>query len=358
MKILQVITSLHTGGAEKIVVELTERLLKRGHQVDVALFQGADTQFKKRLEQADCKIISFSENGNVYNPSNIFRLRKIIGDYDIIHTHNTAPQLFAAIADLGKNIPKVTTEHSTTNRRRNMSYAKIVDRWMYNRYNTLVCISDKAKENVSTYLGNIHTPIITIYNGVDVKSFHNAEPDMTLRNQDGEFVVAMVARFNYPKNQDILVKAIKLLPDNFVLWLVGGGERKSEVENLVKELDLESRVKFLGVRSDVPNILKAADVVVMATHYEGMSLSNIEGMSVQKPFIATDVDGIHETTIGAGILVPDNDEKSLAEAIKGLYDDPDSYNTVAEKCYERSKQYDIDIMVDKYEALYQSLISK
>jgi len=115
------------------------------------------------------------------------------------------------------------------------------------------------------------------------------------------------------------------------------------------------RVKLLGIRSDVPQILKSADVIVMSSHWEGLSLSNIEGMSSGNPFVASEVNGLKEVTAGYGILFPHGDAEALANVIKKLHDDSEYYRQVAERCYQRALQYDIRKMVDAYEQLYDTV---
>ena len=125
---------------------------------------------------------------------------------------------------------------------------------------------------------------------------------------------------------------------------------------MVTELGLQNTVVFLGVRSDIPELLQTADVVVMSSHFEGLSLSNIEGMCVGKPFIASDVDGLREVTEGAGILFPHQDYKRLAEIITELHDNKTLYEKTAQACYNRAKQFDISKMVQAYSDVYRSLI--
>ena len=151
MRILQVITSLHTGGAEKLVVDITRILRIRGHVVDVVVFDGKDTPFMKQLRETGCKVYSLSIGGSVYSLSYILKLRKIIRDYDVVHSHNTSPQFFVALANLCCKRIIVTTEHNTTNRRRNNPLWKPVDKWMYNKYRKIICISDQAEENLKKY---------------------------------------------------------------------------------------------------------------------------------------------------------------------------------------------------------------
>ena len=357
MKILQVITSLSTGGAEKLISEIAPMLRDRGHEVDVCAFDGAETAFKQNLIDKGIKVYSFGKHCNVYNPLFIIKLTKLMKNYDIVHTHNTAPQLFAAIGSVLCSVVLCTTEHNTSNRRRDLKWYAPIDKWMYARYRKIICISDQAEENLKNYLGNDKFNICTIYNGIDVERFAQAQPCAALvKDKGNKKAVVMVAGFRYQKDQDTLIKAMNLLPkDDYELWLVGDGERKEALKNVVKGLTMEDRVKFLGLRNDIPNILKAADVVVMSSHFEGLSLSNLEGMASGRPFIASDVDGLHEIVAGNGLLFPHEDAEALAELIKRVSDDIALRERVVLACSAKAAQYDINVMADKYNEVYESL---
>lgn len=355
MSILHVITSLTTGGAEHLLVDLLPRLKDSGNDVDLLLFNGTRTSFYEELEKKGVMIYSLGIGGNVYNPFNIFKLIKYIRNYDIVHTHNTACQLFAPIAKLLSfgNTKLVTTEHSANNRRRGKWYLKPVDLWMYNRYKSIICISEQPAENLRNYIGDKEN-IIVINNGVDVEKFIQPIKDVSLQNC---FVVTQVSSFNDAKDQDTLIKAVKELPDNYKLQLVGDGARRQRIEDLAKELGVDNRVDFLGIRSDIPEILKDSDIVVLSSHWEGLSLSSIEGMASGRPFIASDVDGLREVVKGAGILFPQGDYKQLAKEIRQLCNNPTHYNRVSQDCQERAKQFDISNMAQKYNELYKQIMS-
>lgn len=358
MKILQVITSMHIGGAEKLIIEITPLLKKKGHQVDVLLFDGVETVFKQNLLDNGICVYEFGRGNSVYNPLHILRLVPFLKKYDIVHTHNTAPQLFAAIGSVLCSVVLVTTEHTTSNRRRDWRWYRLVDRWMYNRYRTVICISDAAENNLKKYLEYYRTNITTVYNGVNIRNFMDAKPEFALKQQsDGKFVVVMVAGFRYQKDQDTLIKSFQCLPkDTYELWLVGDGERRQILEQLVEEKNLKDNVRFLGLRNDIPQILKTADIVVMSSHFEGLSLSSIEGMAVGRPFIASNVDGLREIVDGAGVLFSHGNAQQLAKEIKDLMENKSYYNQIAGRCMERAKKYDILNMVDGYERIYKSLI--
>lgn len=354
MKILQVITSLQIGGAEKLIVDMVPRYIQAGHQVDVLLFNGVETPFKKQLQDKGVRIIEFSKGGNVYNPLYIFRLILIMKKYDIIHTHNTAPQLFAALANVFSRTKLVTTEHNTTNRRRDNPIFKPLDKWMYCQYKSIVCISDKATENLQSYLGKFSRKIFTIYNGIDCRAFREAVPNDRFKLM--KTIVVMVAGFREQKDQDTLIRAMRhLSKERYELWLVGDGVRRSGLEKLAEDCGIKDNVKFWGIRNDIPTILKTSDIVVMSSHWEGFGLAAVEGMAAGKPVIASNVDGLAQVVKGAGILFTLGDDKDLATEIEKLANDKGWYQSVAEKCQQRAAEFDIEKTVEQYLNVYKQL---
>ena len=366
------ITSLQVGGAEHIVVQLAQGLLGLGHVVDIAVFNGEETVFTEEAEAARCKI--YRLGGGVYNPAHILKLSGLMWGYDIVHTHNSSPQLFVALASVlcsvvagkGHRPLLATTEHTTSNRKRGWKWYAPVESWMYGRYDHSICISGIAEQKLREYMGGgwldvrsaKYQAISTVNNGVDVDGIRNAVPNRELAyGKQGRWAILMVAGFREAKDQDTIVRAMSRLPkDRFEVWFAGDGVRREEVQRLAQELDVAGNVKFLGLRADIPNVLRAADVIVMSSHWEGLSLSNVEGMSAGRPFIASDVNGLREVTKGYGLLFGEGDDGQLADLIMGLYGNADYYKEVAGKCHERAKMFDLSKMVGGYLQVYEQLM--
>lgn len=359
MKILHIITSLRTGGAEKLMVDLLPRLKRNGHEVDLLLLDGTDTPFRQEAERAGIRIIDTGKGGSVYSPLKFLRMLPKLRGYDIVHTHNTASQLFAAVASLVFPFLLCTTEHNTSNRRRGNRWLSKIDRWMYNRYDRVICISAKAEENLRAHLGKCRADICTINNGVDIARYSSAslspEPE---KIAPGSRKVMMVAGFRWEKDQDTLIKAVAMLPEKFHLFLVGDGVRRPECENLAKAQDVSGRVHFMGIRNDVPNLLHSADYIVMSSHFEGLSLSSVEGMSAGVPFLSSDVDGLREVVSGAGVLFPHGDASTLAAELTRLDGDKELYREVAGRCRQRAGEFDISKMVEGYSDVYRECLNK
>lgn len=359
MRILHVITSLYTGGAERLMVDLLPLLRDDGNnQVELLLVNGVETPFKKRLIENGVTVQALSMTNDVYHPRNLVRMRRFLKlhAYDVIHTHNTACQLHVAMAKFmgATDAHLVTTEHNATNRRRSKKWLKFFDRWMYNQYDRIICIADKTRNNLERHIGH-QSKICTIYNGIDVSRFIKPVKDITAKIR---FDIVMVSAFREQKDHVTLLKAMRHLPDNYLLKLVGSGpkEQVSYVKEKCKDYGLDDRVEFMGVRQDVPEIMEQSDVVVLSSHWEGLSLSSIEGMASGRPFVASDVDGLREMVGGAGVLFDHGDERDLAQKIQHLCEHPNEYRDVAQRCQEKARQYDISIMADKYLRLYKTLV--
>ena len=338
------------------MVDLLPRLKAKDLDVDLLLFDGTDTPFRREVEAAGIKVFDLGIGGSVYSPLRLIRLLPFMRKYDVVHTHNTAPQMFAALCRIFSRTKLVTTEHGGSNRRRSIRGFILIDKWMYNRYDRVICIAAKTEKNLCEYLGKCKTKILTINNGVDIAKYSGATPSDELERLVPESrKLIMVAGFRWEKDQDTLIRALSLLPDKFHLFLVGDGVRRPELEALTKELALDDRVHFLGLRTDVAELLHAADYVVMSSHFEGLSLSSVEGMAVGRPMLASDVDGLREVVGGAGILFPHSDSKALAARILDLDTNVEKYRTIASTCGHRAAQFDISAMAEKYSQLYSSL---
>ena len=358
MRILHVITDLNIGGAEKLLVDLLPLLNGQSETAELALFVGERTPYLELIERAGVKVHFFSSTGSVYNPINIIKLARLAKQFDIVHAHNTAPQLYGSLVSILRKTKLCTTEHTTTSHHR-VWWFKPIERWMYSRYDCIICISDGVKEALTTVCGDkLGSKTTIIPNGINIKAFQEASSidKETVSSHPQRKVITMVGRCSYQKDQATVIRAISKLPDEYELWLVGDGDNLNNLRELAFHLGLDDRVIFLGSRSDVPGIMKASDIIVQSSHIEGFGLAAIEGMASGKPVIATDIPGLNKVVKGAGILFKHQDAESLASIIERVMNDPHEYQMLVEKGLERAYQYDIHIMAAGYLRIYEDLL--
>jgi len=362
MKILHIIDALTMGGAENLLIGLAGEQVKRGYDVTVApLVCPSSTPVREKMEASGVKVKPFKSTGSVYYPFFVFRIAKEIRKYDIVHVHLFPALYWAGLANIVtcKRTPFIYTEHSTKNKRRSNKILHATDRFIYqNCYKTIVACSDKALETYQEAYPTI-THVCAINNGVDTQIYREALPytKQELWGIDENcFAVTMVARFMTMKRQDTVVEAISKLPDRIHAVFVGGEETDEgliRVKRIAEEKGIINRIHFMYLRKDVPRILKSSDVVIMASDYEGLSLSSIEGMAAGKPFVATDVDGLREVVGGAGVLFENKDSEALSHIINKLSTETEYYKGVAQRCSNRAEHYDIKYMVDGYLKVYE-----
>lgn len=361
MKILHVIDSMDMGGAQSLLVELIPAQKSLGHDVSVIQLKDSEdkTLISKLIDQG-VEVRALSEKRSVRSVINVLSIIPYLSLYDIVHVHLFPANYWVAIAKMisFSKTPIITTEHSTDNKRRKIRIFKYLDAFIYHHYQTVVACSDKAKFTFVNRYGST-IKCLSIPNGVDVKKYSEAIPyskSELLNVSENVFLTTMVARFIPSKRQDVIVRAIALLPRKHHAVFVGGQEGDDgvlKVKEIAKSLNVLDRIHFLYIRSDVPRILKSSDVVVMSSEYEGLSLSSIEGMASGHPFVASDVDGLHEVVSGAGILVKCGDYNQLAAVIDKLDKDKNYGDEIIKACLCRAASYDIDLVAKRYCDLYK-----
>ncbi|MFT3705703.1 MAG: glycosyltransferase [Agriterribacter sp.] len=357
MKVLQVVNSLTAGGAQKLIGDFVPVMNTKGITVDVLLFTEAKGPFLERLLNHNVRVLNIKSQ-NLYSPANALKAAKYLKDYDIVHSHLFPANYWTALAKLAKpfanrKVKLVTTEHSNTNRRFEKAYFRPVDRFIYRQYSTLIAISESVQQVLWNRLHHPNIPIV--YNAVNVQELAQAVPVPFPHNQIN---LLMVASFSEPKDHITLIKAVAQLDDHYHLYLAGQGSTESECRELCKTLKVEHRVHFMGGRKDIPGLMKAADLNVLSSHWEGLSCVTLESMASGTPFIGTDINGIKE-------LFPDNkfplfkngDVNTLAEKIKKVTQDKAFAKEQSQSNFAAVQQYDIDIMAQRYIDIYKKLLS-
>lgn len=354
MKVLHIINSLDTGGAEKLIIDTVPFYNNKGVTTDVLIFKSSNSLFFKQLKEENCcKIIELKEK-NVYNPFIIFKLIKYLKKYDIAHVHLFPALYFVAIANyfLINKCKLIFTEHNTTNNRIKNIFLKNIDKIVYHAYDKVVCISTEVKTIFTNHLSKLQNRLVVIENGVDLKKIQKGKIIEINNIENSNKIIIQVSAFRPQKDQVTLIKSLQYLPAHIKLLLVGEGVTKPKCIELVKKLNLVNRVIFLGNRSDVSDLLKTSDIVVLSSKYEGLSISSIEAMACGKPFVASNVPGLKEVVQGVGVLFELGNSKQLSVEILKLLNNKVYNNKIVKNCLENVKKFDIPIMVEKHIKLY------
>lgn len=355
MKVLHVINTLETGGAQKLLSEFLPALRDLGVNADVAVFRETGSNFEKNLKWAGVNIVYLGAKSN-FSPSIVSRLRKLYGQYDIIHLHLFPTLYHGVLANTGIGKPILYTEHSTFNRRRQKAYLRPLEKAVYGRLSRIIAVSQPTKDQLLKWLGSDFdsSKISAVNNGIRFFSANKAENEKSPVNDK---YILMVSRFTEAKDHATLIKAIPEIKDkNLKIALAGEGPTMDEIVSLAQETGVADRCLFLGDRPDIDSLIRHSCFGVQSSHWEGLSTTAVEFMSEEKPVIASDVDGLVQVVENAGLIFPHGNPSSLAACINNLMDDDDLYRATAEKCLARAKEFSIERMASDYKKIYDEIL--
>jgi glycosyltransferase involved in cell wall biosynthesis len=216
--------------------------------------------------------------------------------------------------------------------------------------------------------------IATIVNGIDLDRFCGAAPEQVAATRaslglaPGTILCLAVGRLFPQKNYPLLLRALDAARrlgcrpasrrSDLRLFIAGEGPERAAIEALIRKLDLGGQATLLGLRDDIPNLLRAADLFVMASHYEGLGCAAIEAMAASKPVIATNVEGLRDVVVSGrtGMLVPAGDTEAMALEIGRLATDAGLRARMGREGRKRAEEvFSLESMVHAYEALYEHL---
>lgn len=366
LKILQVINNLGSGGAERLLADYVSQnaLLDNNVENDILTLNNNSSIFSEEISKNGVKIINLNCS-SIYSLNNIFKLRKIINtnEYDICHVHLFPSQYWVVLAYLISNkrnkMKLITTEHNTYNRRRDIYFFKFIDRFIYSNFDKIISISEDTQTSLKRWLNfdeknkNVFN---IISNGVDTKKFKLAtritKSDLIPNADINTIIIVMVARFTEQKDHKTLVNALKFLPDNYHLILVGTGEKEEKLKEYVKLADVSERVHFFGVRKDVENILKSSDVMVLSSKWEGFGLVAVEGMASGLPVIVSNVQGLNTVVDDSDLQFEYGDFQELAQKIINL-ENKELYKEKLEYSQKQAEKFNLDAYINNINELYK-----
>lgn len=351
MNIAHVISSLGTGGAEVLVAELSKGYKKNGHKVKVISILDDKGVPYKMLKEEGIEVIELKYK-NKFNPKIAYDIYKYTKECDIVHTHTTYAQLYSTFFISKKKL--ITTEHSTNNGRRKYYILKVFDYLMYKKYRKIICINEATKDSLNSWLKSTKDKSIVIQNGIDIDKYKNAIPYE--RKEFGfteeNVLLVNVARFEPVKNHIKLIEAMSKVNKNVHLLLVGDGSLRKDIENKIKELQLEKNIHLLGVRDDVEKILKMSDIFILPSLWEGVPVSLLEARACGLPVIITENSSLMTKSRFVYKTNPD-DVKDIENKINYLIEKNNNEN------YENNiiEEYSIEKMLLKYLSSYNLINS-
>ncbi|MEM8733981.1 MAG: glycosyltransferase [Planctomycetota bacterium] len=288
-------TQQHFGGGEVLIASIGEELQRCGH--DVSWVVRADSSTQRRLEVRGSRIAhQFSGRGR--SPFDILSLRKYLksSQPDVTIMNDTHAVMLAGLASFGlgaKRPIRLAYKHTVFPLRSKYKYQKLADR--------LVCVSEAAQQ-VVVEGGMPRQDTEVIYGGVEPPNLPSvgAAERTRLRESLGvaenqKMLLAVGSLLDCKGHADLIDAVAESSGlDDTQLFIAGEGPERSHLESRIAARGISNRVRLLGHRSDVEELMHAADLLVHPSHAEGLSLVLIQAQMLQKPIVATAVGGAAE----------------------------------------------------------------
>jgi glycosyltransferase involved in cell wall biosynthesis len=283
--------------------------------------------------------------------------------YDVVHTHEWGVFLEGGLAGFLARTPVlIHTAHGpytaypdTPSSRVKISLRHLLERVISRCFHRIAAVSDSIREYIVREIKIDSRTVVTVHNGIPVDE---GVPDRGTGASDVAFIT--VGRLAEIKNHQLMLRAFHEALKSGIqarLIIVGDGPERARVEDYRRTNRLESKVTLLGFRSDVGELLREADVFVLTSRYEGISVALLEAMRAGLPVIATRVGGVPETVHDGetGLLVDPDDLPGLVEAMARLVQSAELRREMGKRGRDfLVEEFSLATMSARYGRLYSS----
>lgn len=356
MKVLFVINSSNNGGAIKMIVTLYQEMKKIYPESKIIFLKKIESQYS---DLNDAYYLSEKLN-NIFDYVNVYKqLNEIIitEQPDALISFLPLANIFTSI--IGKKLGvKVRIASQRNPPHIYGTIVRTIDRFIGTRgyYTSNVCNSQAGMDAFSHYPPSYTQLLSVINNCVEPAdlSLSTIECRKDLNIKEGSIVLTCVGRLHDQKNHELLIDSLQYV-SNATLYLGGDGPLKEKLQKKVEELALNERVIFLGDldRTDVKKLLRASDVFVIPSKYEGLSNSLIEAMSYGLPIVFSNIPSFtsflkNEDGSYSGLLVEKNDSKELGNKINLLTTNEELRTYYGGQSLEKVKDLTAEKMTNKF----------
>ncbi len=379
IKIARIITRMDLGGAQKAVLHLSKGLDPALFEQIVITGEGglllpelAAIQHIRHFVVSELnRQIGFQSSWTDFKA--ILKIRKILRSErpQIAHTHTPKAGIVGRWAARLSGVPRIIhTYHGFGFSESHPSWQKRIyigiERITALITTRFVVVSDRNRLKGQAYGIFPQPQCELIRSGVDFSPFRNQKLDKTQKKMElglspSDMIVGIVASFTPPKGLiyflDTAKKVLDQLPCTLFL-MVGDGELRPQLENRIRELGIEGKVKLLGWRRDIPELLQVFDVFLLTSLWEGLPRVLVETMLTGTPVVASNVDGIAEVVQHGknGFLVAPTDTDAMARWVIHLLRDEELRQRLGKAGQAMAAEFSADRMVEDYARLYTDLM--
>lgn len=365
IKILHIIKSLGRGGAEMLLPETLKIHDTSKFEFHYIYFLPWKDQMVSSIEDAGGKVTCLSAKNNIkllqQYPNVIEYCKK--NNIDLIHCHLPWAGFLGRIVFKKTKIPTVYTEHNMQERYHIVT--KTINQFTFNSQSLGLGVSEDVTNSIKKNI-NPKIPVRTLLNGANTNTFRgdielSSSIKIELDIPEDAIVIGNVAVFRFQKRMVEWLQAFKkitLKNSNVYGVIVGSGPLEEEIKEELYRLNLEDRVKFPGLQTNVKPYFSAMDIFMMSSSFEGLPIALLEAMSMECAIVSTDAGGIKEVIRDNydGLTCKVEEWMRLSDLCQVLIDDPEKLNRFKKAARERAvNSFSLNRMVDSLEEIYLSV---
>lgn len=292
-RILHIVGGMNRAGAETMLMNLYRKLDTSKYQFDFVYFQDSKCDYDDEIIELGGRIFRIKNSNPISRTLNLTKLIKKEKPFHAVHCHMLFSNAFHVLSAYFSNIDmRIAHSHNTSDVNSKTFFGRLyqkISREMMRKFSThFIACGDAAGE----FLFPNNTNIKHLLNAIDVEEFSNNR--ITNRNFLKEefnlghdtIVITQIGRISPVKNHNFTINLAEYLVQKgheFVVAIVGTGQLENKLFELVQEKNLNNYVKFLGIRSDIPNILAGTDVMIMPSFHEGFPVVLVESQATGVP---------------------------------------------------------------------------